>query len=318
MDAALDTCLRLLQLAVPALLGVLAGRAGLFAAPRQAVDVLNRYALTIGFPALVLLGVLSTSEVPSSPAFWLIWPAALAGLLAGVRVLAPPADRGSLALVASFGNVAYLGLPFAVVVLGPAIEGPASLAVSVHVALSVSLGPFLLERWSGGDGVPWRQAAGGVLRLPLFWAPVVGLLAQLGPADVRAAVVPWLSPIASSAAPVALFVIGLYVFLERKRLSSVDRSVVWHLGTRLLAAPLVVGGLALLATKLGLLDPRHAVLHVLLASTPVAISTFAIADRAGHGQDRVARAIVGSSVAALGMLPLWGWLAAWLGRAVVP
>lgn len=318
MDAALDNSLRLLQLAVPAVLGVVAGRFGLFTDPRRAVEVLNRYALTFGFPALVLRGVLSTSEVPSSPVFWLIWPVALAALLAVVRGLAPAADRGTLALVTSFGNVAYLGLPFSIVLLGPSIEGAASLAVSVHVALSVSVGPFLLERWSGGTGTSLRTAAARVLSLPLFWAPVLGLLAHAGPASLRTAVVPWISPVASSAAPVALFVIGLYVFLERHRLTAVDRSLVWHVGMRQLTAPVVVAALALGASTLGLLSSRHAMLHVLLACMPVAITTFAIADRAGTGQDHVARAVVWSSLLAFGLLPLWASLAGSLWPGVVP
>ena len=164
--------LRLLGLASPALFGALCGAAGLFARPSDAIATLNRYALTIGFPALVALGV-ARAELASagSAGFWLLWPvAALIGLALIRRFGATSA--APLALVFVFGNVAYLGLPFTRAMLGDDAGVIAALLVAVHVSIAVSLGPYLLRAWSGRDT---EGALRRVLKTPLVWAPLAGV-----------------------------------------------------------------------------------------------------------------------------------------------
>lgn len=310
MDVALANALRLLQLGLPAGLGAVAGATGVFATPRAAVAALNRYALTVGFPALVVRGLLADGELPTSPAFWLLWPVALAALLLGVGATAPRGQAGTLALVAAFGNIAYLGLPVVIALQGSAIAGAATLAVVIHVTLAVTVGPFFLERWGRDGAVPLGPLLRRLLAMPLFWAPAVGLLGRLAPAGYRAQALPWIDPLANSAAPVALFVLGLHVWGERHLLARVDGPLLAHLALRQIAAPAVVFGLAAGAVRLGFLDPSLGAVHVVLASTPVAITTFALADRAGVGQTRVAAAVVWSTVLAVLALPLWSSLAA--------
>ncbi len=281
----------------------------LFPDPRQAVAALNRYALNVGFPALIVVGLLDDQPLPTEPAFWLLWPLALAALVFGIRAFAPRAEAGTLALVAAFGNVAYLGLPYVLALYGPSVAGPAPLAVSIHVTLSVTVGPVLLELWGRGGEATWAPAVGRVLRMPLFWAPIAGLAGRSLPAGVRDGVSSWVDPLAASAAPVALFVIGLHVFLERRRLARVDGGLVAHLAVRQLLAPGLVTALALGASALGLLSPELARVHVVLAAAPAAITTFAIAEGMGVGEHRIASVVVWSSVLALVVLPAWSWVA---------
>lgn len=309
MDAALDNALRLLQLAFPALLGAVAGATRLFDDPRRAIRALNGYALTFGFPALVLRGLLQTGELPGDPAFWLIWPVSLLVLLVGIRLIAPRDQRGTLALVTAFGNVAYLGLPFVLALYGLEVAGDAALAVSIHVTLAVTVGPMLLESWGRAGAANWRAALGRAARLPLFWAPVIGLLVRTLPAGGRTATLDWITPIAQSAAPVALFVIGLHVFVERRHLAHVSGPLVAHLSVCLLITPALVTGLALAAVHAGWLTPSLGRVHVILASMPAAVTTFAIAERSGIGRERVAAVVVWSSALALILLPIWSWVA---------
>ncbi len=309
MGAALDNLIRLLLLAFPAALGAVTGAAGLFEDPRAAVRVLNGYALTIGFPSLVLKGLLEASSLPTDAVFLAIWPLGLVIALLAIRLLAPREQRGTLALVTCFGNVAYLGLPYVMALHGPSAAGPAALAVSVHVTLAVTVGPLLLSQWSADARAGWREAAGRALRLPLFWAPIVGLSARALPAGGRALALEWISPLAASAAPVALFVIGLYVFLERRRLSQLNAALITHVALRQLVAPMIIAALGVAAVRAGLLSAPLAQIHVTLACMPAAITGFAIAERAKIGESRVAAAVVWSSALSLLLLPAWSWLA---------
>ncbi|MGH1344727.1 MAG: AEC family transporter [Nannocystales bacterium] len=308
MIVGLDTTLRLLQLAVPAVLGGACGALRLFPDPRAAVVVLNRYALYIGFPALVTRGLLLPSAViPHQPAFWLLWPVALTLLLFGV----PRARDSALGLGMTFGNVAYLGLPYVLAVMGEGMAGPAALAVAVHVSGAVTVGPALLARASGaGGGV--REVVRRVARQPLFWAPAVGLAMRSGSADLRTVAADVLQPFAASAAVIALFLLGLHVFIERARVGSIGVAVLALVGARMLAAPALVLVLAWAAVAMGWLPPELARVHVLLAAMPLAITTFSMAHDARVEADRVAGAVVVSSLLAAVMLPLWAMAAALL------
>ncbi len=302
MSPALELGLRLLRLAIPAGLGAVSGAAGLFREPERAVGVLNTYALYIGFPALVALGLMDAQfELPGQPGFWVLWPVTLGLTLVGIAVVGGR-ERGTLALVAAFGNVAYLGLPVVEATL-PDSAGPAALIVAIHVALAVSVGPLMLERWSGGEGE--GGALSRVLRLPLFWAPLAGLAGRALPELARAEVAAALRPIAASAAPVALFLLGLHLYRERERLQALDPAGLAHVALRLMLIPALALGLAALAVRAGALDPAHARIQVVLAAMPAA---FTIAHQAGAPTDRVAATIVASTLLALVTLPLWTWL----------
>jgi predicted permease len=309
MEAAIDNAIRLLQLGFPAGLGALAGAFRLFEDPRRAVDVLNRYALTFGFPALILRGLLQTKSLPDSLSFWLLWPLVLFLTLAGIRWLAPRGTAGTLALVACFGNVAYLGLPYVLTLFDSSIAGSAALAVSIHVTLAVTLGPLLLEMWGKENPGNWWVSVERVLRLPLFWAPLVGLGMRFLPITTRSTMLTWVQPIAGSAAPVALFLIGLHLYLERRRLAVFDKGLFLHLSIRQLIIPALMLLLSAVAISLGWLTSPLGRIQVILASMPAAITTFSMAHHAGLGEERVAGTIVWSSILALVLLPGWSWLA---------
>lgn len=330
LDTAFENLARLLRLATPGVLGALAGALGLFPNPRLAIDVLNRYALSIGFPALVAYGLVDARlALPTQWAFYLLWPLTLGLVLTGVALLLRQA-RGTVALVCAFGNVAYLGLPLVIAAQGDAISGAASLAVTVHVVFAVTAGPALLERWTAreldaepgddraasrptqGASSPRRGIWGTLWRMPLFWAPWAGLACRALPDAARAEVAVGLKPLAASAAPVAIFLLGLHLVFERKRLTHVDRSLVAHVVVRLLVLPATAALLAWGAWRAGWLSAPLARLHVTLASMPAAIATFSMAHQLGAGAQRVAGVIAWTTLLAALSIPAWATFAVWL------
>lgn len=306
---------RALVLLLPPLLGFLAGATRLFGRPDLAVTHLNRYAMYFAFPALVFAGLADAHfALPTGPAFWLVVPAALAVVLSGLGALGRGPARGSLALVASFGNVAYLGLPVVAQVLGTQALGTASLAVAIHITLSMSLGPWLLMRWGRAAGARRAEAPlRTLLGQPLLWAPVLGLAARSLPASLRTSTVEVVGPVGASAAPVALFLLGLYLHTHRRSLWRMDRSSWLHVATKLLAVPGVTLALTALGGRLGWLTPLEAQVLLLLAAMPAAITTFAIAQELEIGVARVTQTIVASSLLCVVTVPAFFWL----GRLVL-
>ncbi|MEQ9075920.1 MAG: AEC family transporter [Sandaracinaceae bacterium] len=309
----MELWLAALALGAPILLGASAGAVRLFPDPNAAVDHLNRYALYFAFPALVFRGLVDADfALPTEPGFWLLIPLVLAVSALTVRALFPE-EAPTLALIVAFGNVAYLGLPVVERVLGEDALGLAAVAVAVHVTLALSVGPLLLLRWSGrGDG--FAESAKALARQPLLWAPVAGLAVHALPGDARSLLDTMLvdtviEPLGRSAAPVALFLLGLYLFTQRARLRRIEGGDVVHLGVKLLFLPALSFGVAFGFHSVGWLTPAQAQVLCLLAAMPAAITTFAISQQLGVGAERTSRAIVATSVLSIVTIPVASWLA---------
>ena len=302
---------RLGVLAVPALLGVLVVKARQVPDVPAAISALNAYTLHLGFPALIALGVLEVDpSVASTWGFWAVIPVVDAVLIAiswaaGRRL--PGRQGGSIALVLLFGNTAYLGLPFAVSVLGERARGPASLLVAVQVTVAVFAGPVLLRRWSGdgGGAVDWAR----LLRQPLLLAPFVAVGLRQLPSGVVDAARDVLGPLAASTAPVAMFLLGLYLVHNWDRVRAAEAGVWTHVVVRMVVAPAVNAAVALWWFEIGTLSATTAAVVVVLGGMPAAISTFSIAQYEGVAADRVASVVVRSSVAAVVTMPVLATLA---------
>lgn len=300
----MDLALRVAALLFPLLLGVAAGAARLFEEPQEAIRHLNRYALTFAFPALVFRGLLDAEfSVPTSPLFWLAVPGVLAFSLlisrALARALGRPEWAGTAAMIESFGNVAYLGLPIVAQVLGSAAVGVSSLAVAVHITLAMAVGPVLLLRWGGGTGaVPLA----GLARQPLLWAPVVGLAARALPSAWGDAALVVVGPLGGSAAPVALFLLGVYLHRHRRGLRFGKRAL-YHVFAKQILLPGVTFALAFVGVQQGWIARLDAQVLVVLAAMPAAITTFAIAERYHVGVETISEAIVVTTALAAAGVP---------------
>jgi predicted permease len=176
------------------------------------------------------------------------------------------------------------------------------LIVAMHVAAGVSLGPWLLVRWSEGHDVTYSVR--DVFRQPLVWSPLIGLLGRGLPDAVRVPVLAGIAPLAAAAAPVALFLLGLYIALHWRSVHPREPSLWGHVLTRLFVAPvlatLVVVPLMLWAG----LAAQDATLVVLFAATPIAVTTLVLSAHVGVGMASIAGAIVVSTVVALATLPV--------------
>lgn len=302
---------RLAVLAVPVLLGALVVRLGAIRNVPSAVDALNVYTLHIGFPALLVIGVLDVDgSVASQWGFWVVVPVIDAVLLTISWWVGRSMDGrqgGTIALVLLFGNTAYLGLPFVVSVLGERARGPASLLVAVQVGIAVLAGPVVLHRWSGGTGggLQWRR----LIVQPLLWAPLAGLLVRALPDGPEGAVADTLSPLAASTAPVAMFLLGIYLVDAWQHLRSARTGVWVHVWLRLVIAPLVSAGVAVVLREVGALSSSSVAIVIVLGGMPAAISTFSLAYNEGVEADRIASVVVWSTLAAVFTMPILATLA---------
>lgn len=297
-----------LRLALPLILGVLAGAWGVTGRdPEAAVDALNGYVLRFAFPALVVVHLAEGGEaLTHAPA--IVGAVTVAVLLAVAPLRLVGGDRGgTLALVTTFGNVAYLGLPVTEALLGTDALATAGIAIGTFVFLSLTLGPTLLVAWSPGEGTggpPWRK----LLTQPLLWAPVLGAGLQLGPAGLRTPIVSVLGPLGAAAGPTALFLLGLYLHTHRGRLTSLGAPVAGHLAAKMLWLPVVAFGVTRAMDAAGWLPWDTGRVVWVLSTMPPAITTFSLARDLRRDEGLVAGAIVAGTGLCAVSVPVVGWL----------
>ena len=217
-------------------------------------------------------------------------------------------NDGSLgALVATFPNTGFMGVPLLAAPLGPQSVGPVIVLIVVDMVITSSLCIALsrLDEGEGHGGAAMLDAAKkalkGVATNPMPWAIIAGALAsavqfQL-PGPVEKTV--WL--LADAASPVALFTIG--AVLARSQIqSSHPMPLSDYLPVavmKLLLHPLLVLAVGTAAIQLGVpLQPFALTVMVLIAALPSASNVSLLAERLGADNGRIARIILVTTAAA--------------------
>ena len=183
---------------------------------KEWIDVLNDYALWIGFPALILVALFKL-DVPLSSYLGLLgWNSAyivfsmlLAFPVAKVFGLGHKTMR-TLVLAFSFGNVAYLGIPVLLSVYGKEILSESTLLSAVYLFWLFTLGIILVEVF-GEEKVSAGIVIKRLAANPLLLAVLAGLLVSALKIEIPAIAMKSLDLLASSVTAIVLFSLGLFL-----------------------------------------------------------------------------------------------------------
>lgn len=250
--------------------------------PEQGLAWMNFFLLYVSLPAL-LFGIMSKTpfEQLNNPPFLIattlgtVSAFALA-LFAGRWIGRLSLREATLAgLSGSYGNIGYMGPGLALAVLGAKAAAPTALIfccdsiflftiVPLLIALTDARHPSLLRTL----GVAARQ----IVLNPLIMSACAGALAAALHLHFPVAIDNTLLFLQNSAAPVALFVLGVTVAL--RPFGRVPWEVPGVIAIKLLIHPLLVFGLMLL---MGPFAQPWAATAVLMASLPPALNVFVIA-----------------------------------------
>ncbi len=183
---------------------------------KEWIDVLNDYALWIGFPALILVALFKL-DVPLAEYIDLAaWNSAyivlcmlLAFPVAKLFRLSTDTLR-TLILAFSFGNVSYLGIPVLMNVYGTGILAESTLLSAVYLFWLFTLGIILVEVLGEHDVNP-LVVVKNLLQNPLLIAVLLGLLVSILKIEVPEILVKGLDLFATSVTAVVLFSLGLFL-----------------------------------------------------------------------------------------------------------
>jgi predicted permease len=292
------------------LLGLFARHARVL--PSAASDWINGLIINIALPAMILLRVpaieLNREALIPMALAWCVILASAASVAWLGRVFRWPREiLGAMLLVVPLSNTAYLGLPLIDALCEPAVLPYAILYDQIGnfmgVAIYASVVVALLG--SDSDAVSVSGIAKRVFLFPPFLSAVIAL--ALPPDAVPVTVLPVLQWLATAMGPMAMFLLG--VQLETTVPAPMRRAVVVGGGIKLLAAPALVVGLAVVFDLRG-----PAVAGTLLQSAmPPMITAGLIGIAAGFSRAVIVALTGVASVASIATLPVAFYLATWLG-----
>ncbi len=255
------------------------------------MEFITRLSMTLSIPALIFTALMKTELDPA--ALGAVTLAAIAAygaltlILWGV-VRALHLDRRTYLAPLIFGNTGNVGLPLALFAFGEAGLGYAVVIFAVMMVWSFTFGIWLVS----GGGAPWR-----VVKEPAMGATLLGALFLWQGWQTPLWLTNSLTLLGQIAIPMMLITLGVAV--ARLTPGRLGRAV-WM---TLLRAGLTVA-VAVAVGRAFALDPVAFAVLVVQISTPVAVTSYMLAEKYGADSDAVAGLVIASTLLSVITLPI--------------
>jgi len=251
----------------------------------RAFEVLNRFVIAVTLPLLTFRSIakMDPKNLAVPGMFFAVIAGAFATYAIGFaierRLGRTSGEANIAALCACFSNTGFVGLPIALLALGPAALAPVAVTMVIYSAIVFTLGLVMSQVASSPAGAPTglRMAGLAMLRSPLIVLAIVGVAWSLlrvplsGPADALVAT------LAQATAPCALTAIGIFIALPRSAAAPGPIGRVVTL--KLVVHPLVT---AMFLWLLPPIPPLWTKVAILMAAMPGGASSFTLAGKAGR------------------------------------
>lgn len=272
---------------------------------QQWIEILNNYALWIGFPALILVALSR-----------LHWDIHLYGNLMGwnsVRIIVPmmlvfPVSallklknnmRRTLFLAVSYGNVAYLGIPVLRSAYGDQILPEATMISSVYIFWMFTLGIFLVE-YFGDHKVHVKELLLRLVTNPMLIAVFIGLFIAVNHIQLPKIVMSGLDIFANSVTAVVLFSLGLFMGKQ-----PIGKLKDWLPVLVFSVVILFILPFIFLIVSRPFVDLEISKAWILEAAMPMGLTAYALCLKYKLNTGFASRVVVLSTLMALISLPLW-------------
>jgi hypothetical protein len=283
--------LTVLQIVAPVFLLAGTGFAWIRAGWDYPVGFVTQLAMTLAVPCLIFTALVETEIAPA--ALGTVAAAALATYAAVATALAlltraAGLERRTYLAPLIFGNTGNLGLPLVFFAFAEEGLGYAVVVFAAMAVLQFTAGVWLVA----GGGRPAQ-----VLREPVVAATLLGALFLWQGWGVPAWLMNALELLGQMAIPLMLLTLGV----------AVGRLTPGRLGQAAwlsLVKAGVSGGVALAVGRAFGLEPVALAVLILQLMTPVAVTSYLLAEKYGADGDAVAGLVVVSTVMAVGTLPL--------------
>lgn len=286
-----NLALTVLEITAPVFLLGAAGFAWVKAGHPYPTEFVTRLAMTWAVPCLIFATLARVQIEPAALAQLSLAAALSYGVVIAITYLllrAAGASRGTYLAPLSFGNTGNIGLPLALFAFGETGLGLAIVVFAVMAMVMFTAGLWMVA----GFANPAR-----VLREPILWASLAGVVFLARGWSVPAVALNAISLMGQLAIPLMLLTLGAAV--ARLRPARIGPALALALA-KLAAGLAVAVGVGLL---LGLTGLPLAVLILQLA-TPVGVTSYLLAERYDTDPEAVAGLVVVSTLLAIAALPI--------------
>lgn len=255
------------------------------------VQFVTRLAMTLAVPCLIFTSLMHTQIDPAALATLSLAALAAYGTISLISYLMlkiSGLDNRTYLAPVIFGNTGNLGLPLALFAFGEVGLGYAVVVFAIMAVLSFTFGVWLVS----GGGSPMKA-----LKEPIVAATLLGAAFMWMGWEPPKPLTNTLELIGQMAIPVMLLTLGVAV--ARLKPGRMGRAV-W---LSLAKVVICIGTAAGIGLWLALPAIPFAVL-VLQVSTPVAVTSYMLAEKYGADSDAVAGLVVVSTVLAVITIPL--------------
>lgn len=262
-------------------LGWWCSRSGLL--EESSASALNRYVYYIAVPALMFTSTVSVNI--QTILRWDFIAVYLGGSAIAVAMaflgwrrlqLEAPLDWTVVALNSAWANTVYMGVPIFYFLFGDSGTLPVIIATLASNLVFILVLALMSELQSSEGGVLKKLKTlviQALLKNPVMMAPILGMLVSVSGISLPAAIITPMDMLAPSAAPVALFALGMSLSGLKVRQAGFD--LAWLTLVKLIIHPLATWGLALLLN----LDPYWTASAVLLSSLPTGAMVYVLAQQ---------------------------------------
>ncbi|WP_342078310.1 AEC family transporter [Yoonia sp. SS1-5] len=255
------------------------------------VEFVTRLAMTLSVPCLIFVALIRTEIAPEALAAISLaslgaYAVVMVGCLVLVRLLR--LDVATYVAPLSFGNTGNLGLPLALFAFGEIGLGYAVVVFAVMAILSFTIGIWLV---SGGGSLV------RVVKEPLVAATLLGALFLWQGWQTPAFLTNAMDLIGQMAIPMMLITLG--VAIARLQTKAIGQAIILSVIKVLIC---VAAGWA--ATRVFDLEPVAAAVLIVQLATPVAVTSYLLAEKYGTDAMPVAGLVVVSTVLSVIALPL--------------
>lgn len=287
----MNLILTVLEIVAPVFLMALIGFTWVKLGFEYRIEFVTKLTMTLSVPALIFTALMKTEIEPA--ALTTISLAAVAGygaitLVAWLATRLAGLDARTYLSPLIFGNTGNLGLPLALFAFGEAGLGYAVVVFAIMAVWSFTFGVWIVA----GGGSPMKA-----LKEPLVWATLIGALFLWNGWHTPVFLTNTLSLLGQIAIPMMLITLGVAV--ARLHPHGLARAAGLSLGK--VALTVAIGWAIGRAFGLG---PVPFAVLVLQLSTPVAVTSYLLAEKYGADADAVAALVVASTMLAVATVPL--------------
>ena len=270
------------------------------------IEILNKYALWIGFPALVLASLIQLdlhgqnySRLIITNSGYIVVCMFLAYPLAKVFGLSNRVKR-SLFLILSFGNVAYLGIPVLGNAYGEKIIPVAAVLAAVYVFWLLTLGIILIEI-NGENHLDIKNLLFRLIKNPLLISVFAGLIIVIFDISIPEIAGKTIQLFAGSVTAVVLFSLGIFLGLH-----NIGKPKEWLMAFVLAVTITLVLPLAFyLVLKNSEMEPLQFKATILDSAMPLGLTPYALAVQYELEVPLVSKIVVVSTLLAIAVIPFW-------------